>query len=213
VVQDTRDNPFFRDNPLVQGRGVRFYAGVPLFGRHGEAVGTLCVLDYGPRTFGHLDLELLSAFGRCVLGAFEWRERRASPAIPEAAFRYLQLLDEELEIFGKRGFTDLAAVEGARASALHEQLTCVALAVPMRRLEEAIASLRARQRFTIIGRLGHARLGWLVRDMSVEEAREAALEAGGPHAFAEAVRLDLRPDAIPAALAELEASLGDAGLA
>jgi DNA-binding response OmpR family regulator len=213
VVQDTRENPFFRDNPLVTGRGVRFYAGVPLFGRHGEAVGTLCLLDYSPRTFTHLDLELLAAFGRCVLAAFEHREHRESPEIPAAAFRYLEHLDEELGILGKAGFMDLAIVEGARASALHEELTCVALAVPPRRLEETIAKLRARQSFTLIGRLGHARLGWLVRGMTVELACEAALEAGGPHSFAEAVRLDLYPGEIPTALSQLEASLGDAGLA
>lgn len=212
VVQDTRENPFFRDNPLVKGRGVRFYAGVPLFGRHGEAVGTLCLIDYSPRTFTHLDLELLAAFGRCVLSAFEHREHRASPAIPDAAFRYLEYLDEGLGILGKAGFMDLAIVEGARASALHEELTCVALAVPPRRLEETIAKLRARQSFALIGRLGHARLGWLVRGMTVELAREAALEAGGPHSFAEAVRLDLYPGEIPTALSQLEASLGDAGL-
>jgi DNA-binding response OmpR family regulator len=212
VVQDTRENPFFRDNPLARGHGVRFYAGVPLFGRHGEAVGTLCLLDYSPRTFTHLELELLAAFGRCVLAAFEQREYRESPEIPPSAFRYLEYLDEELGILGKAGFMDLAVVEGARASALHEELTCVAVAVPPRRLEEAIAKLRARQSFTLIGRLGHARLGWLVRGMTVERAREAALEAGGPHSFAEAVRLDLYPGEIPAALSQLEASLGDAGL-
>jgi GAF domain-containing protein len=55
VVQDTLDNPFFRDNILVRAKGLRFYAGVPLISRHGEALGTLCVLDQHARTFTHKD--------------------------------------------------------------------------------------------------------------------------------------------------------------
>jgi DNA-binding response OmpR family regulator len=212
VVQDTRDNPFFRDNPFTTTRGIRFYAGVPLFGRHGEAVGTICLLDHGPRTFTHLDLEVLGVFGRCVLGMFEQREHQASPAIPEGAFRYLELVDPELDIFGKRAFGDLAIVEGARAAAAQQELTCVALAVPARRLKETVHTLRARKRHDIVGRLGHARLGWLVRDVSLETALELARSAGGPHSFVEAVRLDTYAGAIPVALSLLEGALGDAGL-
>ncbi|HVI00362.1 MAG TPA: response regulator, partial [Enhygromyxa sp.] len=97
VVQDTLENPFFRHNILVEQRGLRFYAGVPLFGRHGEALGTLCVLDGKPHTFTHCDLELLTVFGRRVISVIEWREHVASPGIPVGTFRHLNYIDRELD--------------------------------------------------------------------------------------------------------------------
>lgn len=51
LVEDTRLDPRFQTNPLVTGSaGWRFYAGVPLDGAEGHALGTLCVLDRVPRS-------------------------------------------------------------------------------------------------------------------------------------------------------------------
>lgn len=213
VVQDSLRNPFFRDNPVVKERGFRFYAGVPLISRHGEAVGTLCLLDKQPRKFTHADLELLSLFANRVLSALEWREKRAAPEIPDSAFRFLQYYDDELGVFGKAAFQDLAIVEAARAAEDRHRLVCVALAAPHRHLgaiAEALASARPR---TIVGRLDHARLGWLVPGVTVAEAKQMALDVAGAHAFAEGTQLDRYAGAIPTILEKLETSLGDAGLA
>ena len=213
VVQDTLDNPFFRDNVLVKTRGLRFYAGVPLIARHGEALGTLCLIDFHARPFTHKDLELLSVFGRRVLAAIEQREHTASPDIPPGAFRYLEYFDHDLEIFGAAGFLDLAVVEAARAVETGTSLACVVLAVPLRRLREITDALRARHPHSLLGRLGQARLGWLVPGLSADQAREDALAIAAPHAFVEALDLSGYAGAVPTMLHSLEQSLGDAGLA
>jgi diguanylate cyclase (GGDEF)-like protein/PAS domain S-box-containing protein len=50
IIQDTRDDARFADNPLVTGSPhVRFYAGAPLITTDGYALGSLCVVDRVPR--------------------------------------------------------------------------------------------------------------------------------------------------------------------
>ena len=111
-------------------------------------------------------------------------------------------------------FSDLAVVEGSRAAEYRQPVACVALAVPARRLSEVVGRLKARPEGGILGRLGHARLGWLVPGLSVDQARAAALEASNsPHTFVEAVQLERYAGAIRTGLFQLELALGDAGLA
>jgi len=56
VVRDTRLDVRFRENPLVVGAPfIRFYAGAVLRARAGEPVGTVCAIDYVPRSFEAAD--------------------------------------------------------------------------------------------------------------------------------------------------------------
>ena len=67
VINDSRVDPRFADNPLVTGDPhVVFYAGIPLVTGAGHAIGTLCVIDDTPR---HLEQRQLDALGRLATQA------------------------------------------------------------------------------------------------------------------------------------------------
>ncbi len=60
VVNDTREDERFRENPLVTGPSqIVFYAGYPVRATDGSKVATLCVMDRKVRSFGHEELEML----------------------------------------------------------------------------------------------------------------------------------------------------------
>lgn len=60
-IADAWYDPDFSDNPLVTGPpGIRAYLGWPLEIAPGMAVGSLCVIDTMPRTFGKGDYDALS---------------------------------------------------------------------------------------------------------------------------------------------------------
>ncbi|NAZ88231.1 GAF domain-containing protein [Kineococcus indalonis] len=59
VVPDTTADPTTRENPLTTVDGLHAYAGVPLRGRGGQVLGTVCVMDDRPRPFSEGDLAVL----------------------------------------------------------------------------------------------------------------------------------------------------------
>lgn len=52
VIPDATQDARFKDNPLVTGLGVRFYAGAPLISPEGPKLGTLCLIDMKARPEG-----------------------------------------------------------------------------------------------------------------------------------------------------------------
>lgn len=67
LVPDALADHRFRDNPLVTGEPfVRFYAGCPLRGRSGHAVGTLCLIGREPRVLSPREAELLRGLAAWV---------------------------------------------------------------------------------------------------------------------------------------------------
>lgn len=58
IINDALTDPRFKNNPLVTGDPhIRFYAGHPLFGSKGWAIGALCIIDQHPREFTAKDEE------------------------------------------------------------------------------------------------------------------------------------------------------------
>ena len=72
VIPDALADSRFLNNPLVTGEHkVRFYAGAPLVGSGGEAVGTLCVMDRTPRDIAPFQREALAGLSRQVVNLLE----------------------------------------------------------------------------------------------------------------------------------------------
>ena len=90
VVTAARADPRFADNSLVTGRPhIVFYAGVPLVGSEGHALGSLCVIDDKPRTPAPHQLEALRALARQTGHLLDLRRKTT-------------LLEEHERILGQR---------------------------------------------------------------------------------------------------------------
>ncbi len=74
VVENATADVRFADNPLVTGEPhIRFYAGVPLELTTGERLGTLCVIDYAPRTLNDGQADALCDLGHILVREIETR--------------------------------------------------------------------------------------------------------------------------------------------
>ena len=101
VVEDTHLDTRFATNPLViEAPYARFYAGVPIESEDGFLLGTLCVLDFKPRTLSDVQRRDLCALKRQVelllrmrlqVRQTEARNRQLLECSGEAVF----LLDEQ----------------------------------------------------------------------------------------------------------------------
>lgn len=66
VIEDAREHPVLRSNLAIRDLGVTAYAGVPIEGRNGEAIGSMCAIDSSPRSWSPQALETLGDLGRIV---------------------------------------------------------------------------------------------------------------------------------------------------
>lgn len=66
VIEDTLSDERSSDNPLIIEGGIRFYAGIPLIDNEGFALGTLCVIDFKPKTLSEKQISTLQKIGTAV---------------------------------------------------------------------------------------------------------------------------------------------------
>jgi GAF domain-containing protein len=71
VVDDAREDPVLRDNPAIEDLDVIAYAGIPLIGADGEALGTLCVIDHRPRHWKGDETALLEEIAGAVVAQIQ----------------------------------------------------------------------------------------------------------------------------------------------
>ncbi len=79
LIDDTMADPLFREIPTVQSLGVRAYAGIPLITDEGQAIGSFCAIDFAPRDWSQLEVEILSE-----LAASAMREIKLRSALRDA---------------------------------------------------------------------------------------------------------------------------------
>lgn len=66
VINDTLLDERSSENPLILAGGIRFYAGVPLIDDEGFVLGTICVIDYKPKTITKDQISTLKKIGDAI---------------------------------------------------------------------------------------------------------------------------------------------------
>ncbi|MFD5583140.1 GAF domain-containing protein [Streptomyces sp. NPDC014776] len=71
ALEDVADYPRFAGNPVVDAYGIRSYLGAPLIDSTGIVLGTVCVADRAPRTWGTAGLETIKSAAADLVGRLE----------------------------------------------------------------------------------------------------------------------------------------------
>jgi GAF domain-containing protein len=71
IVDDARRDPVLSDNPAIRDMETVAYAGIPLIGKDGQAIGTLCVIDNKPRHWLPEETALLKEIASAVVAQIE----------------------------------------------------------------------------------------------------------------------------------------------
>ncbi|MCO6418370.1 EAL domain-containing protein [Siccirubricoccus sp. KC 17139] len=175
VVEDAAADPRFAANPLViGGPGFRFYAGVPLVQRDGQAVGTLCVFDTVPRRLTARQLHRMAELAQGVMSTLEMH----------AALKALGALAAQDPLTGcvNRGALHVALAKLGGAGAPATAVLCLDLdrfkeindllghAAGDAALREVARRLRAAVReHDLVGRLGGDEFVVLAKDLGCGE--------------------------------------------
>ena len=107
IVEDSRKDDRFADNPLVTGDPyVVFYTGMPLVTSDGHALGTLCVLDHQPRKLSDEQIKALETLSKQVMTLLEIRK---SNMVLQKTKEELEIRNKELEQFASVVSHDIKA--------------------------------------------------------------------------------------------------------
>ncbi len=93
VINDVTKDPVFNAVPTLKSLGVRAYAGVPLVTQDGQVLGSFCAIDFKPKHWSDLDIEILSAFALSLM-----REINLRMAIQETTSLNMRLIEQVKKI-------------------------------------------------------------------------------------------------------------------
>jgi GAF domain-containing protein len=81
VINDTFLDYRSSSNAIIIEGGIRFYAGVPLIDEVGLILGTLCVIDYKPKTLSEAQINSLKKLGEAITKIFISKKKKYSGRI------------------------------------------------------------------------------------------------------------------------------------
>jgi signal transduction histidine kinase len=96
VIDDTMADPLYREVPTVKTLGVRAYLGVPLTVASGQTIGSFCAIDFTPRSWSHLDIEVMSELASSTLREIELRTALAEITTDQERLSALAAANERL---------------------------------------------------------------------------------------------------------------------
>lgn len=102
VIEDTFEDPRSSFNPLIRAGNIRFYAGVPLLDEQGFPLGTICVIDYVPKTLTDKQISSLEQLGQAVSKLLLGKKRKVQAGYFEEIFHLTNnmicVLDDQLKV-------------------------------------------------------------------------------------------------------------------
>ena len=141
-IPDTFLDPDFFDNPLVvRAPHIRSYLGWPLEIAPGLAVGSLCVIDTMPRTFGPEDFEALrdlASMAEAELKVTALADLQKKMLMQLNTLQRKGALDSLTGCWNIRGFRELLAIAFNEARSNHTDLAVCHIRVD--NLEQAVAT-------------------------------------------------------------------------
>ena len=133
VIENALEDERFADNPLVVGEPrVIFYAGRPLRNPDGFLIGTLCLIDHQPRTFGPDERKALEDLGHWIELIFLGRQLSESQQAMLSELdesRRNQLLDPMLNIWRYDAVTDMLKREVSRSYRIKKPLSLLLIEI------------------------------------------------------------------------------------
>ncbi|WP_165953343.1 GAF domain-containing protein [Deinococcus sp. S9] len=98
LIEDLSTDPRFCDHPLVTGRHLRMYAGMPLLAPGGEVLGTLCVLDPRVRRLDAREQDILRSLAALLTDQLELRLKTSELAQARALQALVDLEQQALPL-------------------------------------------------------------------------------------------------------------------
>lgn len=102
VIEDTFEDPRSSSNPLIREGNIRFYAGVPLMDEDGDVLGTICVIDFQPKSLSDRQKHLLEELGvgvtKILLGKKRKRQAGYFSEIFQLTNNVICVLDQDCQI-------------------------------------------------------------------------------------------------------------------